>query len=154
MMPLPDWAPNLHPLVVHFPIALLVVAPLVDLSGLIWSRETFPRRAATLLYALGAVGLIVAYLSGREAAATIWLPGMSHSVVGEHWTWAFRTLWFYGALLAVRLIVLRGWRRTPSWVVAALFVVAGLAGVGLLVRTGDRGGALVYQYGVGTDRTP
>ena len=154
MMPLPDWAPNLHPLVVHFPIALLVVAPLVDLAGVVWPKPAFPRAAATLLYGLGAVGVAAAYLTGRVAAQTIWLPGMSHSVVGEHWTWALRTVWFYGVFLAVRLVVLRTPARGPSRVLAVLLLLAGLAGVGLLVRTGDRGGALVYQYGVGTDRTP
>ena len=26
MIPLPEWAPNVHPIIVHFPIALLVIA--------------------------------------------------------------------------------------------------------------------------------
>jgi uncharacterized membrane protein len=34
-------------------------------------------------------------------------------------------------------------------VIAAL-VLAGLVGAALLVKTGDRGGQLVYSYGVGT----
>jgi uncharacterized membrane protein len=29
----PDWAPNIHPLLVHFPIALLYAAIAVDLVG-------------------------------------------------------------------------------------------------------------------------
>ena len=27
---IPDWAPNIHPLLVHFPLVLLLVAILVD----------------------------------------------------------------------------------------------------------------------------
>lgn len=154
MMALPAWAPNPHPLVVHFPVALLVLAPLVDLLGVLGGKHPFFRKAATLLYGLGVVGLAAAFVTGREAAGTIWLPGMAQAVVGEHWAWAVRTAWFYGALLVVRLMVLRGWTRTPSWVVAVLFVLAGLAGVGLLVETGDRGGALVYQFGVGVEPAP
>ena len=28
---LPEWAPNIHPMLVHFPIGLLVIAVLMDL---------------------------------------------------------------------------------------------------------------------------
>ena len=55
----PDWAPNIHPLLVHFPIALLYAAIAVDLVGCAcWCNKPL-RQAATLLYGLGAVGAIV-----------------------------------------------------------------------------------------------
>ena len=43
------------------------------------------------------------------------------------------------------------WRQLGLAIVAA-FALAGLVGIGLLLETGDRGGRLVYQHGVGTAR--
>jgi hypothetical protein len=37
-------------------------------------------------------------------------------------------------------------------VIVAAFALLGLVGLGLLVETGDRGGRLVFQHGVGTVR--
>ena len=37
-------------------------------------------------------------------------------------------------------------------ILLAAFALVGLVGVGLLLETGDRGGRLVFQHGVGTAR--
>ena len=37
---LPEWLPNVHPLVVHFPIALLIVALVADVVAVMWRRQT------------------------------------------------------------------------------------------------------------------
>lgn len=149
---LPDWAPNVHPLLVHFPIALLIAAVVLDVAGLALRRHTLLRHAATLLYVLGTGALVAAYVTGRAASQTIWLPGMAHAVVAEHWDWAFRTLWFFGSVTVVRVVLLRPSRRDPRPAIVAALALAGLVGIGLLVKTGDRGGRLVYQHGVGTAR--
>ena len=51
---LPGWAPNLHPLVIHFPIALLIVAAFADLVDTLFARPRWLASAATTLFALGA----------------------------------------------------------------------------------------------------
>ena len=43
----PDWAPNIHPLVIHFPIALLVAAAMTDLADMLLRDRTSVRDAAT-----------------------------------------------------------------------------------------------------------
>jgi uncharacterized membrane protein len=77
---------------------------------------------------------------------------MAQAVVREHWDWAFRTVWFFSMATVVRLVLLRPSRREPSPVIIAALALAGLVGIGLLLETGDRGGRLVYQHGVGTAR--
>ena len=148
----PGWAPNIHPLLVHFPIALLCAAIAVDLVGCAcWCNKPL-RQAATLLYALGTVGAIAVYLTGRAASQSIWLPGMAEPVLKEHWDWALRTVWFFTIVTMVRLALLRPARREPAVALVAALALVGLVGVGLLLETGDRGGRLVYQHGVGIAR--
>ena len=148
----PDWAPNIHPLLVHFPIALLCAAVAVDVVGWAFRRNKPLRQAATLLYVLGTAGAVAAYVTGRAASQTIWFPGMAQAVLRQHWDWALRTVWFFGIVTVVRLVLLRPSRRDPGHAIVAAFALVGLVGIGLLLETGDRGGRLVYQHGVGTAR--
>ena len=148
----PEWAPNVHPLLVHFPIALLVTAVVVDVVGWVLRRHLPLRHAATLLYVLGTGAAVTTYLTGRAASQAVWLPGMAQAVVKEHWDWAFRTVWYFATVTAVRLVVFRLSRPHPHPAVLAALMLAGLLGTGLLIETGDQGGRLVYQHGVGTAR--
>ena len=75
----PDWAPNLHPIVVHFPIALLTAAVVVDFLGLFMRTRAAVRDTATWLYCAGAVVAILAYFTGRNGADAMLLPAqVSH----------------------------------------------------------------------------
>ena len=148
----PDWAPNIHPLLVHFPIALLYAAIAVDLVGCAWWCNRPLRQAATLLYALGTVGAIAAYLTGRAASQVIWIPGTAQAVLTQHWDWALRTVWFFPIVTIARLVLLGRRRREPAVALVVALALVGLVGIGLLLGTGDRGGRLVYQHGVGISR--
>ena len=92
---LPSWAPNLHPLVIHFPIALIIVAAFADLVDALFGRPQWLASAATTLFALGAAGAIVACLSGQQALETVLMPGMAHPIVESHRTWAFATTFYF-----------------------------------------------------------
>ena len=149
---LPDWAPNLHPVLVHFPIALLVTAVAVDVLA-VFSRDASFTRRATGFYALGATCLLVTYLSGRDAAVTVFTPGMAHAIVQEHWARAMWTTLYFVALTGARLL---GWVRLSRGHrgVRGVFLIAGSCGVILLTMTAERGARLVYQYGVGVAGVP
>src|SRR6516164_4728423 len=67
--PIPDWT-ELHPLVIHFPIALLLVAPLFILVGIVMNSEDgrpFLITALALMV-LGTLGTVMAVLTGEAAA--------------------------------------------------------------------------------------
>ena len=64
---MPDWN-HLHPAIVHFPIALLTVAPLLVLLGLLWPAQRKGIHAAALaLLVLGAGAALLALPELREA---------------------------------------------------------------------------------------
>ena len=149
---LPDWAPNLHPMLVHFPIALLVTAVAVDLLA-VFSRGASLTRRATGFYGLGAVLLLVTYFSGRDAAATVFTPGMAHVVVQEHWDWAMWTTIYFSALTGARLLARRRLSRGHRGLRVA-FLAGGSCGAVLLTMTAERGARLVYEFGVGVVGVP
>lgn len=145
---LPDWAPNLHPLVVHFPLALLATAVLLDLLALLVRKEAGLRIAAVLVYVLGGVGALAAFLTGRDAADTVAPSGAANAVLTEHADWAEYTVWFYGLYALVRLAVLLFDRRPRVGLWAGLWLV-GAGGLFLLWETGEHGAQMVFEHGVG-----
>ncbi len=144
---IPDWAPNVHPLVVHFPIALLAAGLVVDLLSLLMRRRPALRHTATWLYCGGAATAGLAYLSGERGADAMLLPAQVAPLVSEHADWAFRTTLFFTFFAAVRLAVSYVLPPRPAVLWAAF--VAAVIGVGMLNETAERGGLLVYQHGLG-----
>ncbi len=144
----PDWAPNLHPLIVHFPIAWLIAAFAVDLVSLALPRARWAEATAACLYPAGAVSALAAYFSGREAAAAVLMPGMAQPVLLDHWNWALATTVYFAVVAALRLVVaFSGRELTPR--LRASSAAVGFAGLLLLVHTGEQGARLVYEHGVG-----
>ncbi len=147
---LPDWAPNLHPLVVHFPIALLFLAVGFDLVTWLLRRPMALVRVTAVLYALGALSALVAFLTGRAAADSLDLPTAVIPAVTTHADWAERTVWFFGIFALIRL-ALAWWRRPlarAAWL-QGLLLLLGAGGLWLLYETGEHGAELVYAHGLG-----
>ena len=148
MNALPAWAPNVHPLLVHLPIGWWVAAVMADLVALAFPKATWADAAATFLYPVGAAGAALAYLTGRQAAATVLVPGMAYPIVQAHWNWALATTTSFAVIAALRV-----WFRSRSPLTRGplriLLFVAALAAFGSLVQTGERGARLVFEWGVG-----
>jgi len=145
---LPDWAPNIHPLVIHFPIAWWIAAVIVDLVALILPRAAWANATASTLYPAGAVSAAVAYLTGRRAAATVLTPGMAHALVLQHWNWALVTTVSFGLIALLRVWVSFAHPQPPRWVRKVL-TAAALAALVSLFETGERGARLVFEHGLG-----
>ena len=145
---LPDWTPNVHPLVVHFPIALLFVAALVDAVALaVRRRHEWVRASAVGLYALGALGTAAAFLTGRDASDSVDLPAQAITTLNVHADWALYLVWFAGLYAAVRVAALY-WDREGRLAVHLPLALVGLAGLFLVFETAEHGGELVYRHGV------
>lgn len=139
--PLTDF-PTYHPMVVHLPIILLLLAALVQLIGLI--KPSSPLNWLTFLIAAG--GTVGAYVAGTYVHPhTDGLSDAAQLALETHETYADYTVWL--GLLGTLLKGVTLWRPL-KWLegVAALVLVGAGIAVGL---AGHQGGALTYQYGIG-----
>jgi uncharacterized membrane protein len=150
---IPEWAPNIHPMIVHFPIALILTAIGADLLSLAIRRWDWLRPATVALYLVGGASAVFTYFTGTWAADSVSVAAEAQSVLTEHSNLGWWTMWFFGVYALVRLGA-HLWPRTRgrTWVQAALLVVA-LGGSYLLYQTGDHGAMMVYRYGVGVQRS-
>ncbi len=150
---IPDWAPNLHPMAIHFPIVLVLVAAAVDVLDFLVDRPAWPPGLATALHAAGGTAAIVAYLTGMAAASAVFIPGMAHPPVDDHQAWALATT---GYLMCAALgRILLGLSRSPRHRRRrGLLLATGLLAAILVHQTAERGARLVYEFGVGVVAAP
>lgn len=134
-----------HPLIVHFPLALLPLSAAVDLAALLKKRQEW-HNFACLLLVLGAVGALVAVLSGNASAAD-YRNTAAQSPIQAHEDRATLALLLFVGLCLCRLpLHLRGgWQ---GWGFK-LWLAGAAVGCILLWQAGMLGGELVYRYGVG-----
>jgi len=137
---------HLHPMIVHFPIALLIVGFLSDLVGLFTKREFFTQ-AGFYLLVLGALGVVAAYISGSQAGGGITEEGALKQALEVHEDAATLTIWVVStaALFRIALVLWNKFKGALKMVSIILFML----GVAAVARTGYYGGELVYKHAAG-----
>jgi uncharacterized membrane protein len=144
--------PNLHPAIVHFPIALLPAALLFDFVCLLRPTWTWLDRGAAALYTLAAAGAGAAYYAGDHAADGLGrLAPAAQAVLSEHEDLAGWTVGVCCVLALARLVL--AWRehdrpRIGAGLLRWLLLLGGGAALVLLAATADHGGSLVYRHAV------
>jgi uncharacterized membrane protein len=136
----------IHPMIVHFPIALIIVGFLFEVVGVAANKE-FYSKAAFILLLLGTAGVVGAYITGNLAGAGISEMGPLKQALEKHEDAAVMTLWIINGIAAARILLIATKRFTGSlrWVAVALYLVGVLA----IARTGHLGGNLVYRHAAG-----
>lgn len=140
----------LHPMIVHFPIALLIVGFVSDLLGLIIKRDFFSKVAFYLLI-LGTLGVIAAYFSGDFAGEGLAEGGALKQALETHEDAAMLSLWLMTATALVRIamVAMKKFTGALRWIPVVMF----LAGVLSIARTGYYGGELVFKHAAGVQLT-
>lgn len=147
----------LHPLITHFPIVLLLVAPLFVLIGALLT----PRKAravlaaALLLMLLGAATVFLAIETGEAAGKLAERTPEINAVLEHHEHLAEQTRIIFSVLtvmFAAIVITPIALRRAPArlttTVLPLIFLVLYGAGTVSLVNTAHNGGRLVHEFGV------
>jgi uncharacterized membrane protein len=133
---------ELHPALVHFPIALGVVGALFAIAYLFVRREWL-RWFAPILLSIALLGAGAAYFSGESAKDRAEDLKIPTAAIEEH---EESGIWAIGL---VALATLLAWathaRRRGEWIAALVAAMAAAA----FVRTGHLGGVLVYVHGAG-----
>ena len=137
---------HLHPMSVHFPIALLIVGFLSDIVGLLTKRDFFTQ-AGFYLFTLGALGVIAAFITGSQAGDGIVEEGALNQALETHEGVAELTIWVVSsaAVFRIALFLLKKYSGVLKMVSLAL----GLLAVMAIARTGYYGGELVYKHAAG-----
>lgn len=159
--PMPSWD-GLHPLIVHFPVALLLVVPLfVVLALLVRAHRRGLLLAALVLMVLGTVSSWVAVSTGEAAGRLAERSPEVNAVISHHEELAERTRLVFTALTVVfaGMILAPGLlRRDPGEIttitLAVLFLAVYGAGTLVLANTAHNGARLVHELGVRSMMAP
>lgn len=146
--------PILHPVLVHFPIAFLLLAAVTALAWLGWGTR-FWRDVTLLLLLLGFAAGVGAYFTGEAAEERAEAKPQVQQLSSQHETTALLTLTASGlALFVLAAYVgasgrfLRPGEKDLPLVRVVVTVLAVAAAV-LVARTGHLGGLMVWGQPVG-----
>lgn len=130
----------LHPVAVHFPIALLCAGWVVGVRG---RRQEAAASAASWMLWAGTVSAWAALALGLLAAKTAPHVPPAWETLNLHETLGW---WTAGLFTALSL-----WRWRWGRKAEVYFLAAWLAACGVLLATGYQGGELVFKHGMGVE---
>lgn len=131
----------LHPALVHFPIALLIVSVVLDALGLLLRRVSLTQAGFATLIA-GGLGAGASALTGPAADAK---DAASREILMRHELFAALTVLMSLILIGVRIGNARGMRGSAAFG----YLVGGVVLILVVAITGYWGGEMVYGHGVG-----
>lgn len=139
----------LHPMAVHFPVALLLTGFALHARALWKGGGEWTAPASRWLLWLGTAGAWAALGLGLLAERTAPHVPSAWEVLAEHETLGYWTCAVFTAVSAGAFWLGRRGELAPRWcrgVLTALW----LAGLGVLFKTADHGGTLVFDHNMGT----
>ncbi len=148
-----EFLSQLHPQIVHFPIAFMAIYAVLEITGILSGREFF-QKAAYLFLFLGVLSAVAAVITGNQAAeiASSWKDKgavIPTRLISEHEEYATITLWYFTGLLVLRTFLLL--KKKFRGIIKYLFILLAVIGLYFVYQTGGHGGKLVYDHGVGTE---
>jgi uncharacterized membrane protein len=132
---------EVHPSLVHFPLALLPASLLLDIAGAVTGNKELMKAGRFLMPLTVASGGITA-LAGLIAQQSVRADGRAHDMLVTHRNLNVALLGMAGVLAGMRMR-----RERPGWGYLAM----GLAGFAAMNYSAYLGGKMVYAEGVGSE---
>lgn len=149
MLPGAQHLQNIHPLIIHFPIAFLIGAALFYFTAWITKKDDFAKAGFWVLL-LGALSLAVSVGTGLYAEQGV----MVHLSVREKVLTPHKNFMILTSGLCFILTVWAMFQRPFPKNGRVLFLVLFLLMVGSMTLGADFGGRLVYDYNAGGNACP
>lgn len=140
-------ATHLHAMVIHFPIALLIIGFLSEIIAL-FIKNPFFRQAAFYLLLLGTLGTIASYLSGNSAGEGIEEGSLGKAI--ELHEQAATIALVLSSITALLYLAIHFLNYSKKWT-RVVSIILFTATIGAIARTGYLGGQLVYKHGAGVE---
>lgn len=138
---------HLHAIIVHFPVALLIVGFLIEIVAIIFKRKLMFAISFYLLI-IGSGATILAYISGYYAGDGI-EDGPLKEPMSMHQSAALITLCL-ACVTSVVYAVKSNFKQSNRAINVFVFLLYASLFTSIL-RTGYLGGQLVYKHGVGVE---
>jgi uncharacterized membrane protein len=135
--------PNIHPLIVHFPIAFFIAFFIADTLGSLFSKLTWRQFATNVLY-LGTVSALLTVAAGMQAAYSVPHDDITHAIMERHEGFGISIAVISILLSLRRYFAAEDFLNQPTYGHFALSALLIL----LLTLGADLGGYMVYQHGV------
>lgn len=133
---------HLHPMIVHFPIALVAIGFLAEFASLFFKKEACLPKISLYLLIIGTLAALAAVLAG--VFFTVKLSGQAGAVESTHALLAFITTGLLTITSLLRLLpLLKGKETKTTKQLAFVFYLLSMLAVS---ATGFFGGTLVYSY--------
>ena len=154
--PMPTWD-AIHPLLIHFPIVLLLIGPIfIAIAAVLPPPKNRPYMTSALItLLLGTSSLFLAVSSGEQAAELADRTGDVNAVLTMHESLASTTEIVFTTLLALFAVIYiwplvrrRSQTRMTSTAMPLAFLAAYSVGIVTLINTAHAGGRLVHEFGV------
>jgi uncharacterized membrane protein len=133
---------HLHPMMVHFPVALVVIGFIAELASLYFKKEACLSKLSFYLLISGTVTALFALLAG--VFFTSEMSGAAGEIQNTHEMFAWITLSTLIVTTVLRFVILSK-KEESSGLQKAAFILYLLAAVCVSI-TGYFGGTLVFNY--------
>lgn len=137
---------HLHPIIVHFPIALITVGFIAEVVSLFLRSEKCLSKTGFYLMVLGSLAAIAAWATGQLFTEEP-TQGEILKVFEKHETGALITMVLIvtGTLFRIWLMVKKREETSLKWIPFAFYLLAFAA----VTFTGYMGGTMVYNFMIG-----
>jgi len=138
---------TIHPMVVHFTIAVIYLAGLSGVLALIFRKDRFYARAFLLLLGLSIIVTLAAGVAGVISESYVHIGSTVAADLNRHKEDGELT----GVLVVIGFLfqVWKWWRQGQEMRASFIAVLFSLAAVVMVSFTGHLGGMMVYHYGLG-----